>query len=67
MKRIVLISVCIFCLIGNVFSQYKFFGENSNIEKWYIENDNLAAEVKKVMNLPEFNTITRGKISSDDL
>jgi hypothetical protein len=67
MRRITIALVCVFYLAENAFSQYKFFGENSNIEKWYIENDKLAAEVKKVMHLSEFSAVTRGKVSSDEL
>jgi hypothetical protein len=57
----------VFYLTGNVFSQHKFFGENTNIEKWYIESDKLATEVKKIINIPEFHTVTRGKVSIEDI
>jgi len=70
MKQIIRIAVvwaCMASLMGNVFSQPGFFINNSNIEKWYIENGNLAEEVKKVMNLPEFSAVTRGKIPIEEL
>jgi len=67
MKQIAITLVCIFYLSCNTFAQSGFFMRNSNIEKWYIEGDNLETEVKKVMNLPEFQSVTRGKVTIDDL
>jgi hypothetical protein len=67
MKRIAVALVCIFYLSVNVFSQSGFFVRNFNVEKWYVESDKLEAEVKKVMNLPEFHNVTRGKVAVEEL
>lgn len=66
MKRIIFLWVLTMYLSGNVFSQ-GFFIKNSNIEKWYVENNKLANEVKKVLNLPEFYAVTKGKVSVEEL
>ena len=67
MKRIVFLGVFIMYLSSNVFSQPGFFIKSSNIEKWYIESNKLAEEVKKVLNLPEFYAVTKGKVAIEEL
>ena len=67
MKKITIAFVCVFYLSSNVFSQNSFFVGNSNLSKWYVEGDNLAEEVQKVMNIPEFYAVTRGKVSVEEL
>jgi hypothetical protein len=56
-------------LSANGFSQVGFFVKNSNIEKWYIKSDSikLATEIKKVMNLPELNAVTKGRVPVEEL
>ena len=67
MRRVIIALVCVFYLSGNVLAQSGFFVRNSNIEKWYIESSNLETEVKKVMNLPEFQEVTKGKMKIEEL
>ncbi len=67
MKRKMFVLAFVLCLVANVFSQPGFFISNSNLEKWYLESDKLAEEVKKVMNLPEFHAVTKGRVAIEDL
>ena len=67
MRRITIAIVCVFYLSGSVFSQNGFFVRNSNLPKWYVEGENLVAEIQKVMNIPEFLAVTRGKVTVEEL
>jgi hypothetical protein len=66
-KRICLLAFIGSIIFCNVSAQSDFFIKNNNIEKWYIEKENIAFEVKKIMNLPEFYNLTNGKISVEEL
>ncbi|MDR0604880.1 MAG: hypothetical protein LBG80_11315 [Bacteroidales bacterium] len=68
MKRIFfVVTFATFLAAG--FSQTGFFVKNSNIEKWYIKSDSvkLSGEIKKVMNIPEFHAVTKGKVPVEEL
>ncbi|MDR2410727.1 MAG: hypothetical protein LBE13_21810 [Bacteroidales bacterium] len=69
MKRIFFVVALVVFLGVNGFSQTGFFVKNSNIEKWYIKSDSvkLSGEIKKVMNIPEFHAVTKGRIAVEEL
>jgi hypothetical protein len=67
MKRITFFLVLLTGVLGKGLAQTGFFIKNSNIEKWYIESDKTIEEAKKVMNLPEFHEITKGKVPVEEL
>jgi hypothetical protein len=69
MKRIFFVVAFIAFVAANGFSQTGFFVKNSNIEKWYIKSDSirLSAEIKKVINIPEFHAVTKGRVSVEEL
>jgi hypothetical protein len=69
MKRIFFVVAFVVFGVVNGFSQTGFFVKNSNIEKWYIKSDSskLSGEIKKVMNIPEFHAVTKGRISAEEL
>jgi hypothetical protein len=67
MKRITFLLAFSAAILTNGFSQTGFFIRNSNIEKWYIESDKTIAEAQKVMDLPEFHAITKGRVPMDEL
>ena len=67
MRQFILLLVFMGSIVYNVSAQSGFFIKNDNIEKWYIKHDKIANEVKKVMDIPEFYAITKGKISVEEL
>ena len=67
MKQLILVLGFIGSIVFNVSAQDGFFVKNDNIEKWYIKHDKIANEVKKVMDIPEFNALTKGKIPVKEL
>ena len=59
----------LFVCIGSygAFAQGGFFAKNTHIEKWYRKGDNLETEIKKVILLPEFQSVVKeygGKVES---
>ena len=67
MKQLILILGIVGSFVFNVSAQSGFFVKNDNIEKWYIKHDKIANEVKKVMDIPEFHALTKGKIPIEEL
>jgi hypothetical protein len=68
MKKIISLWLFVGSVIcSNVLAQGSFFAKNNNIEKWYIQKEHLAEEVKKAIILPEFHNLLKDKISLETL
>ena len=67
MKQFILLLGFIWGIVFNISAQGGFFVKNDNIEKWYIKHDKIEREIKKVMDIPEFSAITKGKIPIEEL
>ena len=58
MKRIFFLLVICLGSVG-AFAQDGFFVKNNHIKKWYREGENLEAEIKKAILLPEFQELVK--------
>ena len=65
MKRIFLLLIV--CTSSYAVSaQSGFFVTNTNIEKWYRAGENLGVEVKKVVQLPEFQSVVKENMAKTE-
>ena len=61
MKQLIILSIIIGSFIFNTSAQSDFFVKDNNIEKWYINHPKIENEIKKVINIPEFNAVAKNK------
>ena len=59
MKQFIILSIILGSFIFKTSAQSDFFVKDNNIEKWYINHPKIENEIKKVINIPEFNAVAK--------